>query len=63
MRERLGFFLLCLAPFINWVVAGCAVGKYCELHFGWHYAIGILIWAGVNIALTIPGIITLARQS
>jgi hypothetical protein len=63
MKEYVGFFLLCLMPFINWVIAGWAIGRYCASHFGWHYAIGVLIWAGINIAITVIGHIVITRQA
>ena len=49
--------------FLNWAIAGWAIGRYLEWTRGWHYWVGVLIWAGVNVVVTIIGMIIITRRS
>ena len=63
MNDYLGLIICYIMPFIDWVIAGWAVGRMCQMNWGWPYAAGVLVWAGFHLVFTVVGMIIITRRS
>lgn len=63
MKDLIGYFFFCLMPFVNFCIAGWAIGLVCQAKYGWPYMAGVLLWLGINIGFTILGGIFITRHS